>query len=124
MLQGLEPLCSGARLGELGVLTWRRKGSRETSEPLPGPEGVPGELERDLGQGMEGQDTGDGFPLRQGRDGWDIGREFFPGRMVRHSMPREAVAAPGSLEVSKARLDKVWNNLGQWKVSLPMARVD
>ncbi|KAF4800553.1 solute carrier family 16 member 4 [Turdus rufiventris] len=30
LLQGLEPLCSGARLGELGVFTWRREGSRES----------------------------------------------------------------------------------------------
>ena len=49
MLQGLEPLCSRARLGELGVLTWRREGSRESSEPLPGPKGTPGELGRDFG---------------------------------------------------------------------------
>ncbi|RLV94663.1 hypothetical protein DV515_00013051 [Chloebia gouldiae] len=59
LLQGLEPLCSGARLGELGVFTWRREGSRESSVP----KGAPGELERDLGQGMEGQDTGNGCPL-------------------------------------------------------------
>ncbi|KAJ7420355.1 leucine-, glutamate- and lysine-rich protein 1 isoform X3 [Willisornis vidua] len=31
---------------------------------------------------------------------------------------REAVAAP-SLGVSQARLDRAWNNLGHWKVSLP-----
>ena len=38
-----------------------------------------------------------------------------------HRVPREAVAAPGSLEVSKARLCVAWSNLGQWEVSLPMA---
>ncbi|XP_051629787.1 translation initiation factor IF-2-like [Manacus candei] len=43
MLPGLEPLCSGARLGELGVLSWGREGSRETLEPLPEPKGAPGE---------------------------------------------------------------------------------
>lgn len=38
-----------------------------------------------------------------------------------HRVPREAVAAPGSLEVPKARLDtEAWSHLGQWKVSLPM----
>uniref|UniRef100_A0A8C5THV6 Fasciculation and elongation protein zeta 1 n=1 Tax=Malurus cyaneus samueli TaxID=2593467 RepID=A0A8C5THV6_9PASS len=31
MLQRLEHLCSRARLGELGVLTWRGEGSRESS---------------------------------------------------------------------------------------------
>ncbi|KAF4801683.1 hypothetical protein TURU_032682 [Turdus rufiventris] len=39
LVQGLEPICSGARLGELGMLTWRREGSRESSEPLTGPKG-------------------------------------------------------------------------------------
>lgn len=33
------------------------------------PKGVPGELETDLGQGMEGQDSGNGFPQRAGLDG-------------------------------------------------------
>ena len=37
-----------------------------------------------------------------------------------YALSREAVAAP-SLEVSKARLDRAWSNLGWWKVSLPMA---
>ncbi|TRZ13532.1 hypothetical protein HGM15179_013583 [Zosterops borbonicus] len=49
MFQELELLYSGARLGELGVFTWRREGSRESSEPLPEPKGDPGELERDMG---------------------------------------------------------------------------
>ncbi|NXO30662.1 FEZ1 protein, partial [Cisticola juncidis] len=51
---------TSAVVTELGVLTWRGEGSRESSEPLPGPEGAPGELERDWGQGLEGQDTGNG----------------------------------------------------------------
>ncbi|RMC17063.1 hypothetical protein DUI87_05637 [Hirundo rustica rustica] len=106
MFQGLEPLCSGARLGELEVLTWRGEGSRESSEPLPEPKGAQGELERDLGQGMEGQDTGNGFPLPEGRVRWDTGKEFLLVRVVRpwHRFPREAVAASGSLEVSKPLL--------------------
>ena len=35
-------------------------------------------------------------------------------------LPREAVAAP-SLDGFKAKLDRAWRNLVQWKVSLPMA---
>ena len=58
MLQRLEPLCSGARLGELGVFTWRREGSRETLEPLPVPKGAPRELEKDFGQGPGGTEQG------------------------------------------------------------------
>ena len=41
-----------------------------------------------------------------------------------HRVPRAAVAVPGSLEMSKARLDKAWSSLGQWKVSLLMAGVE
>ena len=75
------------------MFTWRREGSRDTSEPLAGPEGAPGELERDWGQGMEGQDTGNGFPLGKGRPRWDIGKEFLAVRVERpwNRVPREAV---------------------------------
>ncbi|TRZ09576.1 hypothetical protein HGM15179_017530 [Zosterops borbonicus] len=101
-------------LGELGMFPWRGEGSRESSEPLAGPEGAPGELERDWRQGMEGQDTGNSFALPEGRDGWDFGKELFPLRVVRSwdGIPREAVAAPASLEVSKARLDRAGITLG------------
>ena len=53
----------------------------------------------------------------------DIGQKLFPVRVGRpwHRVPREAVAAPGSLEVFKARLDGGW---GQWKVSLPIAGME
>lgn len=34
MLQGLELLCSGDRLGEPGVITWRKEGSEEILEHL------------------------------------------------------------------------------------------
>ncbi|XP_053857127.1 uncharacterized protein LOC128820402 [Vidua macroura] len=62
------------------------------------------------------------LPLPGGRDWWDIGKKFFLVRVERpwHRVPREAVAAP-SLEEFKARLDRAWSNVGQWKVSLPMA---
>ncbi|XP_064273007.1 multimerin-1-like [Passer domesticus] len=35
-------------------------------------------------------------------------------------MPRGAAAAPGSLEVSRSRLDAAWDSEGQWMVSLPV----
>ena len=63
-------------------------------------------------------------PGREGRAGWDIGKELFPGRAGRpwHRVPRAAGAAPGSLAVPKARLDTgAGSSLGQWEVSLPMA---
>ena len=60
-----------------------------------------------------------GFPLPEGKDGWDIGKELFPGRVGR-PWHRAAVAAPGSLAVSRTRLDTgAWSSLGQWEVSLP-----
>lgn len=36
---------------ELGVFTWRRKGSRETLQPFPENKGAPRDQERDLEQG-------------------------------------------------------------------------
>ncbi|KAM4756374.1 RNA/RNP complex-1-interacting phosphatase isoform 2-T2 [Cyanocitta cristata] len=69
---------------------------------------------------------GDGFKLPEDRDGWDIGKELFPGRVGRpwHRVPRAALAAPGSLAVPEARLDiGAGSSLGQWEVSLPMAEL-
>ena len=86
----------------------------EEKRPLtfPVPKGAPEELQRDFGKWMEGQ--------YKGRIRSDIGKEFFPVVRPWHRAPRAAVAAP-SLAVSKARLDGAWSNLGEWKVSLPMA---
>ena len=62
------------RVRELGGPACRRDSPRESSEPLPEPEGAPRELERDWGQGMEGQDMGKGINLKQGRFGLDVER--------------------------------------------------
>jgi len=50
-------------------------------------------------------------------------KKFFPMRVVRHwpRLPREAVAAPSSLAVFKARLGGALRNLVWWKMSLLMA---
>ncbi|NWT62786.1 PYGL protein, partial [Erythrocercus mccallii] len=110
---------------DIEKLPWDKpgEGSRENSEPLPMPKEAPGELERDWGQGMEGQDTGNGFPLPEDRVRWNSGKEFLAVRVVRpwHRMPRGAVAASGSLEVFQARVDGAWGSQVQWKVSQLMA---
>ena len=80
-------------------------------------------MERVSLQGMEGQDTGNGFPLIKSGFGLGFGKKFLPVREVMpwHRAPREAVAAPGSLAVSKARLDTgAGSSLAQWEVSLPV----
>lgn len=43
----------------------------------------------------------------------DIGKEFLSLRVVRlwQKVPRDAVTAPASLEVSKARLGRSWSTL-------------
>ncbi|XP_063253704.1 uncharacterized protein LOC134550794 [Prinia subflava] len=63
--------------------------------------------ERDFSQGHVVMDKGGSFRF-------NVRKKFFPARVVRpwHRFPREAVAAPVSLEVPKARLDGAWNTLG------------
>jgi len=53
----------------------------------------------------------------------DTRKKFSTLRVVRpwHRLPREAVDAP-TLDISKARLDGAFRNLGWWKGSLTMAR--
>ncbi|RMB92186.1 hypothetical protein DUI87_31297 [Hirundo rustica rustica] len=63
-----------------------------------------------------------GFKLEENKFRSDIRKKLFPVRLVRpwHRVPRAALAAPGSLALPKARLDRTWRSLGQWKVSLGM----
>ncbi|GAB0193809.1 hypothetical protein GRJ2_001846200 [Grus japonensis] len=55
-----------------------------------------------------------GLKLQEGRWRWDVRQKSFPVRVLRpwHRVPREAVAAPGSLAVFKARLDGALGKLG------------
>ena len=69
LLQGWSP--SGAGLGELGVLSCRGEGSRESCEPLAGPKGAPRKFSAGpvaKGQGVMGFTKIRGFLPRGWRD--------------------------------------------------------
>lgn len=55
----------------------------------------------------------------------DFREKFFPVKAVRpwQGLSREGEAAP-SLEMFRVTLDRVWNNLVQWKLSLPKAGLE
>ncbi|XP_059693926.1 coiled-coil domain-containing protein 12 isoform X1 [Haemorhous mexicanus] len=81
--------------------TWRRERSRESSEPCQGLQGLQESWRgtgdkgwRDRTQGMAPTARGQGWV-----GDWELGIPGWDG------IPRAAVAAPGSLAVSKARLD-------------------
>lgn len=51
-------------------------------------------LERDFSQWNGDSTGGSGFKGKEGRVMWDIGKELLPGRVGRHRVSREDVAAP------------------------------
>ncbi|KAJ7406802.1 hypothetical protein BTVI_64585 [Pitangus sulphuratus] len=68
-------------------------------------------------------DTSKRWPQKEDGKGYDsvrvISKKF--SRAIQAPRGEEADDTP-ALEVFKARLDRAWSSLGQWKVSLPMAR--
>ena len=121
----MEYLCYRDRLRELRLFSLEKALGRAQS-PFQCLKGLQESCRGSWDKGWRGRTRGNGFPLPQDRDGWDIGKELFPGRVGRpwHRVPRAAVAAPGLRAVPKARLDTgAWSSLGQWEVSLPMAGV-
>ncbi|GAB0181300.1 hypothetical protein GRJ2_000595300 [Grus japonensis] len=115
MISGLEHLSYEDRLRELGLFSLeKRRLWGDLIAAFQYLKGPTGKLERDcFSRAWSDRTRGDGLKLKEGRFRLDIRNKFFPVRVVRHwhRLPREAVAAPGSLEVFKARLDEVLGNL-------------
>lgn len=73
---------------------------------------------------MERQGMGKWLPIGRGQGWVGCWEGILPcgGGDTLARVPRGAVAAPGSLGVSRASLDGTQSGLGWWRVSLPMAR--
>ncbi|GAB0192633.1 hypothetical protein GRJ2_001728600 [Grus japonensis] len=116
LIRGLEHLCYEDRLRDLGLFSLEKRQLR--GDLIVAYQYLNGAY-RKAGEGLfmrecSDRTRGNGFNLKEGRFRLDIRKKFFTVRVVRpwHRFPREAVAAPGSLAVFKARLDGALGNLG------------
>ncbi|GAB0175476.1 hypothetical protein GRJ2_000012800 [Grus japonensis] len=111
MIRGLKHLSYEDRLTELGLFSLEKRQLQGdlivAFQYLKGPT-------RKLERACSDRTRGNGLKLKEGRFRLDVRKNFFPVRVLRpwHRLPREAVAAPGSLEVFKTRLDEALGNLG------------
>ncbi|KFW06644.1 hypothetical protein N326_08555, partial [Eurypyga helias] len=114
MLRGLEHLCYGDRLRELGLFSLEKR--RLRGDLIAAFNCLEGAYEKAGGRLVtrtcSEKTGGNGFKLKEGRLRFSMRKKFFMERVVRHwnRLPREAVDAP-SLEVFKARLDEALGNL-------------
>jgi len=116
-----EPLCCEDRLRGLGLCSLEKRRLRgDLGAAASAWKGCERAGEGLLTRAWNVRTRGDGFKLKEGRFRLDIREKLFTLRVVRHRLPREAVAAP-SLAVLKARLDRSLSTLGWWKGCLPLA---
>ncbi|KAK4814738.1 hypothetical protein QYF61_026715 [Mycteria americana] len=104
MVRGLEQLCCGERLRELGVFSLEKR--RLWGELISAFQYLKGAYKKDgerlFSRVCSDGTRGNGFNLKEDRFRLDIGKKCFTMRVVRHwnRLPRQVVDAP-SLEVSK-----------------------
>ena len=114
MNRGLEHLCCGERLRELGLFSLEKR--RLRGELIAAFQYIRGASKKDgervFIKACSDRTRGNGFKLKEGRFTLDMRKKCFMMTVVRHwkRLPREVVDAP-SLEVFKARLDGALSSL-------------
>ncbi|KAK4826836.1 LOW QUALITY PROTEIN: hypothetical protein QYF61_011644, partial [Mycteria americana] len=124
MVRGLEPLCYGERLRELGLFSLEKRRLRGdllvAFQYLKGADKKDGD--RLHSRACSDRTRGNSLKLKEGRFRLDLRKKPFTLRVVKPwpRLPREVVDAP-SLETFKVRLDGALSNLLELKMSLPTA---